>query len=401
MQQGFTRLGTRLGTGLGLKLGLGLAAVAMVPGGQAWAADAVREDAGALADGTAVEAVTLSNATGVSARILSYGATLQSLTAPDRAGVPSDITLGYDDTASYEARPSYFGVTVGRYANRIAGGRFSLNGRTVQLTQNNGENSLHGGTQGFDKRIWRIVSVESGAVARVVLELASPDGDQGYPAALAVRVTYTLDDGGDLGILFEAASDAPTVVNMTNHALFNLSGTGSGQDAMQHWLVLPASQYTPVNNALIPTGELRDVAGSVFDFRSPRRIADGLRDGTDAQIVIGRGYDHNWALDKGRTAEPELAARLVDPGSGRVLDVLSTEPGLQFYSGNFLTGTAVGKGGTVYRMGDGIALEPQLFPDTPNQPDFGTALVTPDRPYRHQMIYRVYTMPEGRTGAAR
>ena len=371
----------------------GVTAVAAVASMQVMAADAQREDAGVLADGTAVEAVTLSNANGVSARILSYGATLQSLHAPDREGVPSDITLGYDDAQSYQTRPNYFGVTVGRYANRIASGRFTLDGKPVQLTLNDGANSLHGGTDGFDKRNWRIVSVTSGPVARAVLEIDSPDGDQGYPGALSVRVTYTLDEGGDLGILFEAETDAPTVVNMTNHALFNLSGQGSGEDATGHWLVMPASRYTPVDDALIPTGELRQVAGSPFDFRSPRMVAEGLRDGNDPQIVIGRGYDHNWALDKGRTAEPELAARLVHPGSGRVLDVLTTEPGLQFYSGNFLVGTVTGKGGTVYRMGDGLALEPQLFPDTPNQPAFGSARIVPGAPYRHQMIYRVYTMP--------
>ncbi len=358
----------------------------------AHAADAHREPAGSLPDGTAVEAVTLSNANGVSARILSYGATLQSLTAPDRDGVPSDITLGYDEIAKYQTQPNYFGVTVGRYANRIAEGTFSLDGREYRLSRNDGANSLHGGAEGFDKRNWKIVSVESGPVAEVVLSLTSSDGDQGYPGKLDVRVTYTLDDGGDLGILFEAESDAPTIVNMTNHALFNLAGRDAREDAMGHWLMLPASRYTPVNDKLIPTGELRPVAGTVFDFREPRLIEQGLRDGNDPQIAIGRGYDHNWVLDKGSTPDPELAARLVHPASGRVLDVLSTEPGLQFYSGNFLTGTVTGKGGKVYRMGDGIALEPQKFPDTPNRPAFGSARVEPGKPYRHQMIYRVYTM---------
>ena len=359
----------------------------------AHAADARREAAGSLPDGTAVEAVTLSNANGVSARILSYGATLQSLTAPDRNGVPSDITLGYDEIAKYQTQPNYFGVTVGRYANRIAGGTFSLDGRQYRLSQNDGANSLHGGAEGFDKRNWKIVSVESGPVAEVVLALTSPDGDQGYPGKLDVRVTYTLDDRGDLGILFEAESDAPTIVNMTNHALFNLAGQHAREDAMRHWLMLPASRYTPVDDKLIPTGELRPVAGTVFDFREPRMIEQGLRDGGDPQIRIGRGYDHNWVLDKGTTVKPQLAARLVHPESGRVLDVLTTEPGLQFYSGNFLDGTVTGKGGKVYRMGDGVALEPQKFPDTPNQPAFGSALVEPGKPYRHAMIYRVYTMP--------
>lgn len=369
---------------------LGLGAMASVP---ALAADAHRESAGTLQDGTPIEAVVLSNRAGVSARVLTYGATLQSLSAPDRDGRPADITLGYDAAADYETKPNYFGVTVGRYANRIARGRFTLDGTSYQLTQNDAANSLHGGTQGFDKRTWRIVEVKSGPIARVVMALESPAGDQGYPGKLSVRVTYTLDEGGDLGILFEASTDAPTIVNMTNHALFNLAGVGAPQGAMDHWLMLPARRYTPVDDALIPTGELAPVAGTLFDFTTPRRIEDGLRDGRDPQIVKGRGYDHNWVLDKGRTAQPELAARLVHSASGRVLDVLSTEPGLQFYSGNFLTGTLTGKGGTVYRMGDGIALEPQNFPDAPNQSAFPSARVEPGKPYRHQMIYRVSVAP--------
>lgn len=372
---------------------LGLSMAAGLVASPACAAEAHREAAGRLADGTAVEAITLSNASGVAARILTYGATLQSLVAPDRNGVPADITIGYDDLASYEQRPNYFGVTVGRYANRIAGAGFDLDGKRYQLARNDGTNSLHGGTQGFDKRNWKVEAVEGGPVAKLVLSLTSPDGDQGYPGELDIKVTYTLDDAGDLGITFEAATGAPTVVNMTNHALFNLAGTGATEDAMRHWLIIPASRYTPVDDNLIPTGELRAVAGTVFDFRSPRLVEDGLRDGSDPQIRIGRGYDHNWVLDKGSTPEPQLAARLAHPESGRVLDVLTTEPGIQFYSGNFLDGTVTGKGGKVYRMGDGIALEPQKFPDTPNQPEFGSALVVPGKPYRHAMIYRVHTMP--------
>lgn len=369
---------------------LGAAVIAGALLGQsAQAAEAHRAAAGTLADGQAVEAVTLSNRSGVAARILTYGATLQSLVAPDRDGVPADIVLGYDDAADYERKPNFFGVTVGRYANRIAQGRITLDGKSFQLPQNDGTNSLHGGKQGFDKRLWRIVSVSSGPTAKVVLALISPDGDQGYPGKLDVTVTYSLDEGGDLGIVFEARTDKPTVVNMTNHALFNLAGTTASEDAMRHWLMMPASRYTPVDSRLIPTGELRPVAGGAFDFRTPRMIEQSLRDGGDAQIVIGRGYDHNFALDKGATALPELAARLAHPGSGRVLEVLTTEPGLQFYSGNFLDGTLQGKNGAVYRMGDGIALEPQKFPDAPNQPSFVSARVDPDKPYRHAMIYRV------------
>jgi aldose 1-epimerase len=360
--------------------------------GGARAAEATREQAGRLRDGTAVEAVTLRNTRGVSARILSYGATLQSLVAPDRRGRGADIVLGYDDAASYEARPNFFGVTVGRYANRIAGGRFVLDGRTYQLTQNDGTNSLHGGTQGFDKRNWRIVSVASGPVATVVLALTSPDGDQGYPGRLEATVTYSLDDRGDLRIAFAAATDAPTIVNMTNHAIFNLAGEGAPAGTSRHRLTIPARAYTPVDERLIPTGELRPVEGTPFDFRQGRPIERSIRDGADAQIRIGRGYDHNFALDKGITAVPQLAARLEDPESGRVLEVLTTEPGLQLYTGNFLNGTLAGKSGHLYRMGDGIALEPQRFPDSPNQSGFASARVNPGTPYRHVMIYRVSTM---------
>jgi len=358
------------------------------------AADAVREQAGRLADGSPIEAVTLSNARGIEARVITYGATLQSLVAPDRNGVRAEVTLGFDTAEEYESKPSYYGVTVGRYANRIAGGRFTLDGTVYQLPQNNNGNSLHGGTEGFDKRNWRIVSVSSGPTASVVMALTSPDGDQGYPGKLEVTVTYSLDDGGDLTIAFDAATDKPTVVNLTNHALFNLAGDGAPEETSRHMLTIPASAYTPVSETLIPTGELRPVAGTVFDFRTPRLIALGLRDGRDQQIVYGRGYDHNFALDKGQTAEPQLAARLEDPVSGRVLEVLSTEPGLQFYTGNFLDGTSAGRSGRMYRMGDGIALEPQKFPDAPNQPGFASARVDPGKPYRHVMIYRLSTSPE-------
>ena len=359
----------------------------------ALAADAVREPAGRLAGGSPIEAVTLRNGKGVAARIITYGATLQSLAAPDRAGKSAEITLGNDDAADYEAKPNYFGVTVGRYANRIAGGRFKLDGHDYQLTQNDSANSLHGGKQGFDKRNWKIVSVTSGPTAKVVLGLVSPDGDQGYPGKLDVTVTYALDEQGNLEIAFEARADKPTIVNMTNHALFNLAGDGAPEGTSRQLLTIPARAYSPVDAKLIPTGELKPVEGTVFDFRKPRLIAAGLRDGRDPQIVTGRGYDHNFALDKGQTATPQLAARLEDPVSGRVLEVLSTEPGLQFYSGNFLDGTLSGRSGRVYRMGDGIALEPQKFPDTPNQPKFGSARVDPGKPYRHVMIYRLSTLP--------
>ncbi|MBN9145115.1 MAG: galactose mutarotase [Novosphingobium sp. 63-713] len=355
----------------------------------AMAVTAQRENAGKLPDGAVVEAVTLSAGNGVSARILAYGATLQSLIAPDAKGRKADVALGYDDLDSYVNHPNYFGATIGRFANRIADGRFALDGKTYQLPQNDHGQTLHGGGRGFDKVLWKVESISSGPVARLVLTHTSPDGDSGYPGTLKARVTYSLDEKGNLGILFEAETDKPTIVNMTNHALFNMAGEGSPGGAMDNRLTIPAGAYTPVSPTLIPTGELRKVAGGAFDFRKARRLNDALRDGHDDQIVAGRGYDHNFALDKGLTATPQLAARLVDPASGRMLEVLTTEPGLQFYSGNFLDGTLIGKHGHLYRMGDGIALEPQKFPDAPNHQNFISARVDPGKPYRHAMIYRL------------
>jgi len=366
---------------------LGLAAAACAT--PVAASTVQRAPFGTLPDGTAIEAVTLTGSNGVSARIITYGATLQALYAPDRTGKIADVTLGYDDLASMVAKPNYWGQTIGRYANRIAGGRFVLDGKPYQVAPNDKANALHGGPRGFDKAVWRIAAVDHGPIAGVTLTMTSPDGDQGFPGKLDVTVTYTLDDAGVLTIDFAATADRPTIVNLTNHALFDLAGEGSPAGAMQHRLTISARRYTPVDATLIPTGALTPVAGTVFDFTRGRLLSGGVRDGRDAQIVIGRGYDHNMVLDKGRTETPGLAARLEDPGSGRVLEVMSTEPGLQVYSGNFLDGTLIGKRGHVYRMGDGIALEPQAFPDTPNRPAFGSARIAPDKPYHHRMIYRL------------
>lgn len=364
--------------------------VCAVPGG-ALAADASRSPAGTLSDGAPVTAVTLKAANGVSATILSYGATLWKLDVPDRDGKAADILLAYDRLADFEARPNYWGATIGRYGNRIANGRFTLDGTVHQLPQNDNGQSLHGGGKGFDVRNWTVESVKSGPVASAVFSLVSPDGEAGYPGTVKARTTYSLDETGNLQIVFEATTDKPTVLNMTNHAIFNLAGEGSPRDATRHLLTIPASRYTPVDAHLIPTGELRDVTGTVFDFRKPRLVGEGIRDGRDDQIVKGRGYDHNFALDKGATARPELAARLEDPVSGRVLELFTTEPGVQFYSGNVLDGSYVGKNGHIYRMGDGIALEPQKFPDSPNHANFPSTRVDPGKPYRHVMIYRVST----------
>ncbi|MGN6848628.1 MAG: aldose epimerase family protein [Sphingomicrobium sp.] len=361
-----------------------------VMAGSANAATAKREPFGSLPDGTPVESVVLTGANGVSARIMALGATLQSFSGPDRSGHIADVTLGYDDARSYVEHPNYWGQTIGRYANRIAGGRFTLDGKTYQLTLNDKTNSLHGGTVGFDKHLWQIVDVsDTGGLAKVALRLVSPAGDQGYPGTLTVTTTYTLDDRGSLTIDFEASTDAPTIVNLTNHALFNLAGEGAPGGALPQRLTVAAHRYTPVNEALIPTGELRSVAGTPFDFTKGQILDDVVRDGRDPQIVIAHGVDQNFVLDAGKTAEPKLAARLEDPRSGRVLEVLTDQPGIQVYTGNFLDGTLVGKKGHLYRMGDGIALEPQLFPNTPNEPSFGSARIDPSHPYHHRMIYRL------------
>ena len=357
------------------------------------AAQAARAPAGTLADGTKIELITLSNAHGVTARILTYGATLQGLLGPDRSGKIADVVLGYDALASYVDHPNYFGVTVGRYANRIAGGKFVLDGKTYQLPLNDKTNTLHGGGKGFDKVAWNVTAMTSGPTASVTLAHRSADGDSGYPGNLDVTTTYSLDEKGALTIAYAATTDKPTVVNMTNHAIFNLAGEGAVAGTSNHKLTIPAAAFTPVDAKLIPTGALQPVAGTVFDFRKPRLVADGIRDGHDQQMRFGQGYDHNFAVDAGLTAQPKLMARLEDPASGRVLEVLSTEPGVQFYTGNFLDGTFIGKQGHLYRMGDGIALEPQKFPDAPNQPKFVSARVDPGKPYRHVMIYHLSVQP--------
>jgi len=359
--------------------------------GPALAAEATQASAGALSDGSPVTAVTLKAANGVSATILTFGATLWKLDAPGRDGKVADVLLGYDDIASYEKRPNYWGATIGRYGNRIGEGKFTLDGKSYQLTQNDHGQSLHGGGKGFDVQNWKLESIKSGSVATAVFSLVSPDGDSGYPGTVKTKVTYSLDEKGNLQIVFDATTDKPTILNMTNHAIFNMAGEGSERDATQNVLTIPAAKYTPVSATLIPTGELRAVEGTPFDFRKGKAVAVGLRDGNDQQIVYGHGFDHNFALDKGVTKTPELSARLEDPVSGRVLEVLSTEPGVQFYASNFLDGTFIGKHGHLYRMGDGIALEPQKFPDAPNHANFTSTRVDPGKPYRHVMIYRLST----------
>lgn len=342
---------------------------------------------GQLHDGTIVERLTLRNRSGASARVLSYGATLHAVMVPDRDGIFGDVTTGYATFDEYLAKPQFFGSSIGRYANRIADAAFTLDEQCYNVPANDGMNSLHGGDDGFDKRNWTILAVDDAATS-VTLQLVSPDGDQGYPGRMTVTATYRLDDANRLSVDYVAACDAPTVVNLTNHAYWNLGGEGSGRSAMDHILSIRASHFLPVDAALIPTGEIRAVDGTAFDFRRPRRIGDDVRNARDAQIAAGRGYDHNWVLDGGRSQTPRPIAQLDDAHSGRRMTLFSTEPGLQFYSGNFLDGSTTGKSGQFYRMGDAIALEPQNFPDAPNRPQFPTCRLNPGETYRHSIAWQ-------------
>lgn len=354
----------------------------------AWAAEAEREVFGKLPDGREVAAVTLSNDNGMSVRILAYGALVQQLTVPGRESA-ADVVLGYDGIEGYLSAPNYFGVSVGRYANRIGGARFTLDGKTYQLAQNDGPNSLHGGKQGFDKRLWEVADVRSGpASASVTLTYRSADGEEGFPGTLNVSATYALNEQNELQVTYSATTDKATVVNLTNHSYFNLAGSSSDVSILDSILTIPANSYTPVDDTLIPTGEFKPVEGTAFDFRGGVRIGDRIREGSDEQLRFGRGYDHNWVVSRQPAEAVQLLARVEDPGSGRVMEVLSNQPGVQFYSGNFLDGTVTGKSGAIYRQGDALCLEPQVFPDTPNKPEFGSARLDPGGTYRNVIVYR-------------
>jgi aldose 1-epimerase len=346
----------------------------------------VRETFGTLPDGRDVEAVTLSNGRGIEARVIAWGAALQSLLVPDRNGALADVTLGYASLEGYLEGTEYFGCTVGRVANRIALGRFELNGRTYQTPVNNGANALHGGTAGFDKVLWEVA--ETGDL-HVTLRYVSPDAEMGYPGTLTAEATYSVDPHENvLRLDYRATTDAPTVCNLSHHAYWNLAGEGAAHGVMEHLLTIPADRFTPTDEDAIPTGELRAVEGTPFDFRMSTPIGTRVRDASDEQIRFGKGYDHNWAIARDVAAAPRLLARLEDPVSGRRLEILSNQPGLQFYSGNFLDASRIGKAGALYRMGDGIALEPQKFPDTPNRPEFGSVRLDPGEVYENRIEYR-------------
>lgn len=360
-------------------------AIATMP--DAGAATARRASFGSLSDGTRIEAVDLASRSGIRVRIITLGARIQSLYTPDRAGKPGDIVLGFDSPQQYFDDGNYFGATVGRFANRIGKGRFALDGHTYQLAINDHGNSLHGGTPGFDKRIWKIDSLHGGSNASVLMSYVSPDGEEGYPGAMRVTATYTLTDSGELRIDYRATTDKPTIVNMSGHSYFNLASSPAHFSTMRDLLQINASHYTPVDDTLIPTGAITPVAGTPFDFRKPTPIGLRIRDGNDAQIRYCHGYDMNYVLD-GRPGTLRLAARVEDPRSGRVLEVYTTAPGVQFYSGNFLSGTFTGKRGIVYRQGDAVVLEPQDFPDAPNHPNFPSATLAPGATYHNEIVYR-------------
>ena len=344
-----------------------------------------KEPFGSTAEGP-VDRYTLTNASGMRVRILTYGGILQSIDVPDRHGQRADVALGFDNLPDYVAKSPYFGCITGRYANRIALGRFTLDGVTYQLPINNPPNSLHGGTVGFDKHIWAATPFQRGPDVGLVLTFTSPDGDQGYPGTLHATVTYTLTAGDAVRMEYRATTDKPTVVNLTNHTYFNLAGEGSGSIEGQV-LFLNADRYTPVDPTLIPTGELARVAGTPLDFTRPTAIGARLRDGFP-QLVVGRGYDHNFVLNRSSGPGLTLAARVVEPRSGRVLAVFTDQPGIQFYSGNFLDGTLVGTSHRKYRQGDGFALETQHFPDSPNHPDFPSTVLRPGGVYRTTTVFQ-------------
>jgi aldose 1-epimerase len=348
---------------------------------------------GSLSDGTPVDIYTLTNSRGMEVKILTYGGILQSIKVPDRRGRFANVTLGFDNLTDYEERNPYFGCITGRYANRIALGQFQLNGQTYQLPINNPPNSLHGGDIGFDKHVWAATPVQDRHSVGLELRFTSPDGDQNYPGTLANKVTYTLTNRNEIRMDYRSRlvgnSDLKTIINLTNHAYWNLAGEGSS-DIYGHKLKINASHYTPVDPTLIPTGEIASLDGSSLDFRRSTAIGARIRDGSEPQLVIGRGYDHNWVLDR-HGSGLELAARVVEPKSGRVLEVITDQPGIQFYSGNFLDGTLVGTSGRMYRQGDGFALETQHYPDSPNHPNFPSTVLAPGQRYETTTIYKFST----------
>lgn len=348
---------------------------------------------GALPDGTPVERYTLRNRHGMQARIATYGGIVTDLTAPDRRGSYQDVVLGFDDLDGYLKQSPYFGALIGRYGNRIARGRFSLDGTAYILATNNPPNALHGGARGFDKVVWRVQSARVGPRGpELTLHYVSHDGEEGYPGTLEVTAVYTLTEDDALRLEYTATTDRDTVVNLTQHSYFNLRGQGEG-DILKHQVQINADRYTPVDSTLIPTGELEAVAGTPFDFRAPTAIGARI-EASNEQLRSGHGYDHNWVIrGVGAPGPLVLDATVYEPDSGRVLEVLSDQPGLQFYTGNFLDGTLRGKGGRRYPHRAAFCMEPQHFPDSPNHPGFPSTVLKPGETYRSRIEYRFSARP--------
>ena len=338
--------------------------------------------------GEAVERYTLTNDNGMSVSVLTYGAIVQSIVVADRDGTMGDVALGFDTIEEYVEQSPYFGAIVGRYANRIAKGTFVLDGETYKLGINNGPNALHGGEKGFDKVIWTAEDFGNPDGPSLVLSYTSPDGEEGYPGTLEVTVLYTVTQSDELWIQYSATTDAPTVVNLSNHSYFNLAGEGTGS-IYHHELRFNATHYTPVDETSIPTGEIAPVAGTAFDFTTARPIGNSIRDASDEQIVIGLGYDHNFVLDREAAEDTSMIEAVVvsEPTTGRVMTVSTTQPGVQFYTGNLLTGAFGGKRGQTYRQGDGFCLETQHFPDSPNQPNFPSTELRPGEEFTSTTVY--------------
>jgi aldose 1-epimerase len=344
---------------------------------------------GSLPDGTPIEKITLSNSHGMQASVITWGGVLQGLQVPDKHGKVADVVLGFDDVQGYRDNPTvYFGATIGRFGNRLAEGRFSLDGTTYQVPQNDKTNALHGGPQGFDKRVWKAEPLKRDGVVGVTLTYVSADGEMGFPGTLTTRVTYSLDERNQLRIEYHATTDKPTVLNLTNHSYFNLAGAGNG-DILKQVATLHAAHYTPVTAKLIPTGELAPVAGTPMDFLKPTAIGAHIKaDHPQLKFAEAKqgGFDFNWALDNKGDIK-QLAAQVSDPASGRELRLYTTEPGVQFYTSNFLDGTVHGKGGKVYPHWGAFTLETQHFPDAPNQPSFASTRLNPGQAYTQTTIY--------------
>ena len=342
-----------------------------------------REAFGRTKDGTPVDLFTLRNSKGLEARICTYGGIIISFKGPDRNGVMGDVVLGYDRLDDYLTNNPFFGCLVGRYGNRIARGKFTLDGKEYSLAVNNGPNALHGGLKGFDKVVWTPSILTTPEGASLQLHYLSKDGEEGYPGNLSVIAAYTLTENNDLRLDYTATTDKPTVVNLTQHSYFNLTGKG---DVLNHRVMIAADKFTPTDSTQIPTGELRPVEGTPFDFRKSSAIGERINQ-DDEQLQFGSGYDHNWVINK-PLRELGLAAQVFDPRSGRMLEVLTTEPGMQFYTGNHLDGIK-GKGGWVYKARNAFCMEPQHFPDSPNHPDFPSTVLRPGQTYRNTIIYRL------------